>query len=130
MGMAGSIFEPNPPDFGKILIFWRCSNDSKTNFWYFQWYKKYQKSVGLSIQLIPRSTSEHTQTCQKPWVAWQPHCKFLQGTVGSLQGIQATGISYLQGFSMHVITCKEFIGIAINNYRDIYCFFINQGKSL
>ena len=55
------------------------------------------------------------------------HCKFLQGTVGSLQGIQATGISYLQGFSMHVITCKEFIGIATNNYRDFYCFFINQG---
>ena len=43
--MAGSFFEPRPPDFGKILIFWRCSNDSKTIFWYFQRYKKCQKSV-------------------------------------------------------------------------------------
>ena len=49
------------------------------------------------------------------------HCKFLQGTIGSLQGNQATGISYLQGFSMYVITCKEFTGIATNNYRDFYC---------
>ena len=45
MGVADSIFEPHPPDFGKILIFSRCSNDSKTIFWYFQQYKKCQKSV-------------------------------------------------------------------------------------
>ena len=45
MGVADTIFEPRPPDFGKILIFWRCSNDSKTIFWYFQRYKKCQKSV-------------------------------------------------------------------------------------
>ena len=32
MGVADSIFEPHPPDFGKILIFSRCSNDSKTIF--------------------------------------------------------------------------------------------------
>ena len=53
---------------------------------------------------------------------YQLHCKFLQGTIGSLQGNQATGISYLQGFSIYVITCKEFIGIISNNYRDFYCF--------
>ena len=55
MGIAGTIFELCPPGFGKILIFSKCSNDSKTMFWYFQWYKKYKKSVSLSIQLIPRS---------------------------------------------------------------------------
>ena len=57
MGVAGTIFELRPPDFGKILIFSKCSNDSKTMFWYFQQYKKCQKSFSLSIQLIPRSTA-------------------------------------------------------------------------
>ena len=46
MGVAGTTFELRPPpDFGKILIVRRCSNDSKTIFWYFQHYKKCQKSV-------------------------------------------------------------------------------------
>ena len=58
MGVADSIFEPRPPYFGKILIFSRCSNDSKIIFWYFQWYQKCQKSDSLSIQLIPRSTDQ------------------------------------------------------------------------
>ena len=32
MGVAGTNFELRPPDFGKILIFSKCSNDSKTMF--------------------------------------------------------------------------------------------------
>ena len=54
-------------------------------------------------------------------IMFRVHSKFLQGTIGSLQGNQATGISYLQGFSMYVITCKEFIGIAAKNYVDFHC---------
>ena len=53
MGIADS----HPPYFGNILIFSRCSNDSKIIFWYFQRYKKCQKSLSLSIQLILRSTT-------------------------------------------------------------------------
>ena len=66
MGVAGTIFELRPPDFGKILIFSKCSNDSKTIFWYFQRSEKYKKSVSLSIQLIPRSTNR--VKCRYFWV--------------------------------------------------------------
>lgn len=52
MSIADSIFKPHLPDFGKILIIERCSNDRKTIFWYSKWYKKCQKSVSLFIQLI------------------------------------------------------------------------------
>ena len=75
MGVAGTIFELRPPDFGKILIFSKCSNDSKTMFWYFQRYKKCQKSFSLSIQLIPRSTTKaalrkfHSEM-SNIWIFW------------------------------------------------------------
>ena len=36
----------------------------------------------------------------------QPHCKGLQGTTGTLQGNQTTGIFDLQGYTMHVIACN------------------------
>ena len=51
LGMAGSIFEQQPPDFGKIHIFWKCSNDNKIMFWYFQQHKSYKKSKSLWVHL-------------------------------------------------------------------------------
>ena len=33
-GVAGSIFKPQPCDFGKICIFYISSNDISTIFWY------------------------------------------------------------------------------------------------
>ena len=49
MDVAGSIFELRPPNFRKIHIFWRCSNDSSISFGYFQWYKSYKKSKSLWV---------------------------------------------------------------------------------
>ena len=34
MGVAGTVFEPQSPNFVKIHIFWKSSNDSKTIFDY------------------------------------------------------------------------------------------------
>ena len=36
------------------------------------------------------------------------HCKGLQGTTGTLQGNQTTGIFNLQGYAMLVITCNIY----------------------
>ena len=33
MGIAGSFFDPQPWNFGKLAIFKRCSNDIITTFW-------------------------------------------------------------------------------------------------
>ena len=35
-GMEGSIFKPHPPNFEKICISYRCSNDISVIFWYSQ----------------------------------------------------------------------------------------------
>ena len=35
-GVADSIFEPHPPNFEKICISYRCSNDINVIFWYSQ----------------------------------------------------------------------------------------------
>ena len=41
--MAGSIFEPHPPNFGKSDIFWRSTNDVTIIFGNFHFYKSWKK---------------------------------------------------------------------------------------
>ena len=43
MGVAGSIFEPHPPNFGKSDIFWRSTNDITIIFRNFHNYKSCEK---------------------------------------------------------------------------------------
>ena len=49
MGMVGSIFELRPPNFVKMQIFWRHSNDIKMNFWNILSFKKYKKSIWVPV---------------------------------------------------------------------------------
>ena len=43
MGVEGSFFELQPPNFGKLDIFERCSNDISSIFWNSQWVQSCQK---------------------------------------------------------------------------------------
>ena len=47
MGVAGSIFEPHPPNFGESDIFWRSTNDVTiilANFHFYKSWKKYTQA--------------------------------------------------------------------------------------
>ena len=55
MGIAGSIFELQPPNFQKMCIFWRCTNDIFIIFCYllrFQFCKKCQ-SLPVHSRVVP-----------------------------------------------------------------------------
>ena len=43
MGVAGSIFEPHPKNFGKSDIFWRSTNDIIIMFGNFHYYESLKK---------------------------------------------------------------------------------------
>ena len=45
MGIAGSIFEPHPLNFGKSYIFWRSTNDITTIFGNIHYYKSWEKGT-------------------------------------------------------------------------------------
>ena len=49
MGIAGSIFELHPPNFQKMCIFWRCTNDISTIFCYLYWFQFWKKCQSLPV---------------------------------------------------------------------------------
>ena len=49
MGIAGSIFELHPPNFQKMCIFWRFTNNISTIFCYFLWFQFWKKCQSLSV---------------------------------------------------------------------------------
>ena len=56
MGVAGIFFEPQPWNFGKLDIFWRCSNDISTIFWNSLWEPTCQK---CQKPMCPDNTEAH-----------------------------------------------------------------------
>ena len=59
MGVAGSFFEPQPCNFGKLDIFLRCSNDISTIFSNSSWGQTYQK---CQEPMCPGNTEVHGLT--------------------------------------------------------------------
>ena len=55
MGIAGSIFELHPPDFQKMCIFWRFTNDISITFRYLLWFQCWKKCQSLPVhpRVIP-----------------------------------------------------------------------------
>ena len=51
-GMAGSIFEPHPPNFQNQDNFWRWSNDVTMTFWNLYWFESYKKDLEVSYPVI------------------------------------------------------------------------------
>ena len=49
MGMAGLIFEPQPPYFANQCNFCRCTNDVTMTFWYLYWFQICKKPLGVSF---------------------------------------------------------------------------------
>ena len=49
MGIAGSIFELHSPNFQKMCIFWRCTTDTSTIFFYLLWFQFWKKCQSLSV---------------------------------------------------------------------------------
>ena len=49
MGIAGSIFELHPPNFQKMCIFWRFTNDISTIFCYLYWFQFWKKCQSLPV---------------------------------------------------------------------------------
>ena len=58
-GMAGSIFEPHPPNFQNQDNFWKWSNDITMIFWYLCWFKIFKKSGKQGVQMIPEVHFHH-----------------------------------------------------------------------
>ena len=63
MGIAGSIFELHPPNFQKMCIFWRFTNDICTIFCYLLWFqfwknaKAFQSILEQSLTWITKTKS-------------------------------------------------------------------------
>ena len=51
MGIAGLIFELHPPNFLKMCIFWRCTNDITTIFCYLFWFESWKKPERVHVQV-------------------------------------------------------------------------------
>ena len=56
--------------------------------------------------MYSKVTIFHKDYIHKTHVKEEIHCKGLQGTTGTLQGNQTTGIFDLQGYTMLVIACN------------------------
>ena len=60
MGVEGSFFEPQPWNFRKLDIFWRCSNVITINFWNSLWGKTCQKYLEA---IRPGNPEVHVLAC-------------------------------------------------------------------
>ena len=60
MGIAGSIFELHPPNFQKMCIFWRFTNDISTIFCYLLWFQFWKKCQSLPVhpRVVPGLAEE------------------------------------------------------------------------
>ena len=60
MGIAGSIFELHPPNFQKMCIFWRFTNDISTIFCYLLWFQFWKKCQSLPVhpRVVPGLTKD------------------------------------------------------------------------
>ena len=61
MGIAGSIFELHPPNFQKMCIFWRFTNDISTIFCYLLWFQFWKKCQSLPVhpRVVPGQMKTH-----------------------------------------------------------------------
>ena len=70
MSVAGPIFEPHPPNFGKSDVFWISTNDITTIFRNFHYYKSFKKMYqnyqsrcrGVLALTIHSIESQHSKT--------------------------------------------------------------------
>ena len=91
MGIAGSIFELHPPNFQKMCIFWRFTNDISTIFCYLLWFQFWKKCQSLPVHPrvvpdLPTSTNLYVHVNEtgvtKVWVqCLQLDPKFLENTL-------------------------------------------------
>ena len=65
MSIAGSIFELHPPNFQKMCIFWRFTNDISTIFCYLLWFQFWKKCQSLPVH--PRVVPALTKTFSPKW---------------------------------------------------------------
>ena len=63
MGVAGSFFEPQPCNFGKLEFFLRCSNDISTIFWNSLWGQTCQK---CQKPMCPGNSKVQGLGCSEP----------------------------------------------------------------
>ena len=68
MGIAGSIFELHPPNFQKMCIFWRFTNDISTIFCYLLWFQFWKKCQSLPVH--PRVVPDYDNDW--PWANSNP----------------------------------------------------------
>ena len=69
MGIAGSIFELHPPNFQKMCIFWRFTNDISTIFCYLLWFQFWKKCQSLPVH--PRVVPGSIELTSNPIIIWQ-----------------------------------------------------------
>ena len=65
MGITGSIFELHPPNFQKMCIFWRFTNDISTVFCYFLWFWFWKKCQSLPVH--PRVVPAYSHGYSWKW---------------------------------------------------------------
>ena len=94
MGIAGSIFELHPPNFQKMCIFWRFTNDISTIFCYLLWFQFWKKCQSLPVhpRVVPGLT--HKANIDKStWLAeW---------------GIFHLFLAVIHQISMHIKCCSK-----------------------
>ena len=87
MGIAGSIFELHPPNFQKMCIFWRFTNDISTIFCYLLWFQFWKKCQSLPVH--PRVVPIDKNTWLAEW------------------GIFHLFLAVIHQISMHIKCCSK-----------------------
>ena len=70
VGLAGSIFEPHPPNFGNQYNFRRCSNNDEMNFWFLNWFQIFKvqcgsvPSISVAVLALACTSNESGLLCQ------------------------------------------------------------------
>ena len=97
MGIAGSIFELHPPNFQKMCIFLRITNDISTIFCYLLWFQFWKKwhLIPVHSRVVPALVYEFIQIVfwfkawtlipqRSYWMVFQRYSKSSQRTVHTI----------------------------------------------
>ena len=125
IAVAGSIFEPHPPNFGNQYNFRRCSNNDEMNFWFLNWFQIFKvqcgsvPSISVAVLALACTSNESGLSCQldcvfygyktflphifQPWI-FQPRLKswvfhpqpFFQTWTFQLLTFQNSGLKSLE----------------------------------
>ena len=135
MGMVALIFELYSPNFQKIYIFWRLTNDISTIFCYLLWFQFWKKCQSLPVHPTVVSVLVHTtvlraniSVAQQCFVEWPKFSKIFP-----LVSARKFRLSIWFAPSVHLHGCKgrydtqKFFSTVLKHLQSLFCYTNPKG---